>query len=106
MKNFIPIVSEFRVEIQIHTIAVIVIWVRTYVKWRFWLPNFKTCQETNCHFAIYIYIYILPYPCRVEFSSEWSNSVAISVYCKALHIWIELSVAVQRMYVNNNNCDS
>ena len=55
---------------------------------------------------IYIYIYILPYPCRVEFSGEWSNRVAISVYCKPLHIWIEVSVAVKRMYVNNSNCDS
>ena len=55
---------------------------------------------------IYIYIYILPYPRRVEFSSERSNHVAISVYCKSLHIWIEVSVAVKRMYVNNSNCDS
>ena len=44
---------------------------------------------------IYIYIY-----------SEWSNYVAISVYCKSLHIWIEVSVAVKRMYVINSNCDS
>ena len=31
--------------------------------------------------------------------------VCVCVY-KALHIWIELSVAVKRMYVNNNYCDS
>ena len=54
----------------------------------------------------YIDIYILPHPRRVEFSTEWSNRVAISVYCKSLHIWIEVSVAVKRMYVNNSNCDS
>ena len=42
--------------------------------------RWKCCN----HHHIYIYIYI----------------------CKALHIWIELSVAVERMYVNNSNCDS
>ena len=62
---------------------------------------------------IYIYIYIYmcvcvcvcacaPYPCRVELSSEWSNCVAISVYAR-LFIWIELPVAVKRIYVNNKN---
>ena len=30
----------------------------------------------------------------------------LAFICKALHIWIELSVAVNRMYVNNSNCDS
>ena len=57
-------------------------------------------------YIYYIYIYILPYPRRVEFFRKWSNRVAISVYCKALHIWIKLSVAVKRMYVNNSNFDS
>ena len=56
------------------------------------------------HVYIYIYIYMLPYPCRVELSSERSNYVAISVYAR-LFVWIELSVAVKRKYVNNNNCD-
>ena len=50
-------------------------------------------------------MYMLPYPRRVELSSEWSNRVAICVYAK-LFIGIELSVAVKRMYVNNSNCDS
>ena len=50
-------------------------------------------------------IYIYSPTRRVEFFSEWSNRVVISVYCKALWIWIELSVAVKRMYVNNNKCD-
>ena len=67
-------------------------------------------QLSNCGqcfvFLKYIYIYILPYPRRVEFSGEWSYRVAISVYYKPLHIWIEVSVAVERMYVNNSNCDS
>ena len=31
---------------------------------------------------IYIYIYMLPYPCRVELSSERSNCVAISLYAR------------------------
>ena len=48
---------------------------------------------------------MLPYPCRVELSCEWSNCVAISVYAR-LFTWIELSVTVKRTYVNNNNCDS
>ena len=56
-----------------------------------------THKHTHTHTYIYIYIYILPYPRRDEFSYEWSNRVAISVYCKALHIWIELSVAVKRL---------
>ena len=50
-------------------------------------------------------MYILPYSRRVELSSEWNNRIAISVYAR-LFIWIELSVAVKRMYVNNSNCDS
>ena len=29
--------------------------------------------------------------------ANWSNRVAISVYCKSLHIWIEVSVAVKQM---------
>ena len=67
----------------------------------------RTIQVRRTRYIyIYIYIYILPYPCRAEFSGEWSNRVAISVYCKSLHIWIEVSVAVKRMYINNSNCDS
>ena len=46
-----------------------------------------------------------PTPRKVEFFSEWSNRVAISVCFKALHIRIELSVAVKRMYVNKSNWD-
>ena len=86
-------------------------------------------NETVC---LWMTIYMLPYPGRVELSSErsngcnvddyrdiysptpvglsslanWSNRVAISVYCKSLHIWIEVSVAIKRIYVNNSNCDS
>ena len=50
-------------------------------------------------------MYMLPYPRRVGLSSEWSNRVVISVYARRF-IWIKLSVAVKRMYVNNSNCDS
>ena len=60
----------------------------------FWLNETDLFVDDN--------MYMLPYP----LSSEWSNRVAISVYAKALHIWIELSVDVKRMYVNNSNCDS
>ena len=61
--------------------------------------------------SLYIYIYVddniymLPYPSRIDLSREWSNCVAISVYAR-LFIWIELSVAIKRIYVNNNNYDS
>ena len=71
------------------------------------LFDVKSCLYT--HLYIYIYTYGCVYKqdlSRVEFSGEWSNRVAISVYCKSLHIWIEVSVAVKRMYVNNSNCDS
>ena len=76
-------------------------------------PRFLS--SCNCvHYTIWmilghkkhrIYIFYLYTP-LVEFSNEWSRRVAISVYCKSLHIWIEVSVAVKRMYVNNSNCDS
>ena len=35
-----------------------------------------------------------------------SNRVVISVYCKPLRSWIEVSATVERMYVNNSNRDS
>ena len=54
---------------------------------------------------LYRYIYSLTLV-GLSSLSEWSNRVAISVCCKDLQIWIELSVAVKRMYVNNSNCDS
>ena len=53
-----------------------------------------------------IEIYILPYPRGVDFSGEEENRVAISGYCKPLRRWIEVSATVERMYVNNSNCDS
>ena len=34
-----------------------------------------------------------------------SNRVAISVYYKPLRRWIEVSATIERMYVNNSNCD-
>ena len=30
----------------------------------------------------------------------------IYIYCKPLCSWIEVSATVERMYVNNSNCDS
>ena len=48
---------------------------------------------------------MLPYPRRVALASEWSNRVAISVYAR-LFVWIEFSLAVKQMYVNNSNFDS
>ena len=35
-----------------------------------------------------------------------SNRVAISVDCKPLRSWNEVSATVERVYVNNSNCDS
>ena len=80
--------------------------LRNDLKFKRILSDMTTRQNYVYTYLVYIYIYILPYPRRVEFSGEWSNRVAISVYCKPLHIWIELSVAIERMYVNNSNCDS
>ena len=63
-----------------------------------------------CYYILYIYIYIYIYIYSltlVELSSPAKKyRVAISVHCKPLHIWIEVSAAVERMYVNNCNCDS
>ena len=71
-----------------------------------WLsPMESLTYVDSCHTKVslvYIYIYIY----MAEFSSEWIYRVAISVFCKSLHIWIEVSVAVERVYVNNSNCDS
>ena len=55
--------------------------------------------------TIYICIYS-PTPIGLSSLANKSNRVAISIYCKALHIRIELTVAVKRMYVNNRHCDS
>ena len=58
---------------------------------------------------MYIYIYIYIYSPTPVWLSSLANEVivlALAFICKALHIWIELSVAVYRMYVNNSNCDS
>ena len=58
---------------------------------------------------IYIYIYIYIYTPLPPYGSvlRWkSNRVAISVHCKPLRIWIEVSATVERMYVNNSNWDS
>ena len=52
-------------------------------------------NETVCLWMtiyIYIYIYILPYPRGVEFSGEEV-------------IVLPLTSTVERMYVNNSNCD-
>ena len=64
---------------------------------------------------IYIYIYIATWMTIEIYTSlspyDWalwrrSSRVAISVYCQPLPIWIEVSVAIERMYINNSNCDS
>ena len=48
-----------------------------------------------------MYIYMLPYPCRVELSSEESNG---GYERKArLFKWIELLVAFKWIYVNKTN---
>ena len=86
------------------TQRILLVFLEYFVRWEvrqvalqllFCVVLFPVCVYAHTH----IYIY------RVELSSEWSNCVAISVYAR-LFIWIELSVAVKRIYVNNNNCDS
>ena len=85
--------------------------------------NETICQWMILYLYIYIYIYMesftdrlfrcittLQYDYRDIYTPlpPWgwvlwrrSNRVAISVYCKPLRRWIEVS-----MYVNNSNCDS
>ena len=56
------------------------------------------CVSSISYISIYIYIYILTHPCRVEFSCKGSNGCHL---CKVrLFEWIELSVAIKRIYVN------
>ena len=62
---------------------------------------------THTHIYIYIYIYIYtPLPTWGWVLWRRSNRVAISAHCKPLRRWIEVSATVERMYVNNSNCDS
>ena len=35
--------------------------------------------------------------------SGWMKKISVQIY---IYIWIELTVAIKRMYVNNSNCDS
>ena len=51
-----------------------------------------------------IEIYILPYPCGVEFSGEEVIVLPLAIIA-ILFIWIEVSATIERMYVNNINCD-
>ena len=55
--------------------------------------------------TIYIYIYILPYPRWVKFSGEEVIVLPLAIIA-SLFVWIEVSATVERMYVNNINCDS
>ena len=60
-------------------------------------------------YNIYIvddYRYILPYPRRVEFSSEEVNRVAISAFASLFVFELRSRRPFERMYVNNINCDS
>ena len=50
-------------------------------------------------------IYILPYPRGVEFSGEEVIVLPLAIIA-SLFVWIEVSATVERMYVNNINCDS
>ena len=52
-----------------------------------------------------IEIYILPYPRGVEFSGEEVIVLPLAIIAN-LFVWIEVSATVERMYVNNSNCDS
>ena len=52
-----------------------------------------------------IEIYILPYPRGVEFSGEEVIVLPLAIIA-SLFVWIEALATVERMYVNNINCDS
>ena len=50
-------------------------------------------------------IYILPYHRGIEFSGEDVIVLPLASIA-SLFVWIEVSATVERMYVNNSNCDS
>ena len=55
---------------------------------------------------MYIYIYILPYPCRFEFSSEEVTVLPLAPFASLFVFELRSRRPFKRMYVNNNNCDS
>ena len=81
--------------------------------------NYKKKKKKNIYIYIYIYIYrereilfiytieiyILPYPRGVEFSGEEVIVLPLANIA-SLFVWIEVSATIERMYVNNINCDS
>ena len=52
-----------------------------------------------------IEIYILPYPHGVEFSGKEVIVLPLAIIA-SLFVWIEVLATIERMYVNNINCDS
>ena len=56
-------------------------------------------------YCIHIFLYV-HLPTYIDTYISMCGFIYIYIYCKPLHVWIEVSVAVERMYVNNSNCDS
>ena len=52
-----------------------------------------------------IELYKLPFPRGVEFSGEEVIVLPLAIIAR-LFVWIEVSATVERMNVNNINCDS
>ena len=51
-------------------------------------------------------IYILPYPRGVEFSGEEVIVLPLAAIASLFVVELRSSATVERMYVNNSNCDS
>ena len=81
-------------------------WVSIPATGRYCLATLMSSDNTKqiCLWMT-IEIYILPYPRGVEFSDE-EVIVLPLVIIASLFVWIEVSATVERMYVNNINCDS
>ena len=60
-------------------------------------------KQISLWMTIEIYNHLTPWGWVLK---RRSTRVAISVYCKPLRRWIEVLATVERMYVNNINCDS
>ena len=63
------------------------------------------CANIYIYIWMTIEIYILPYPRGVEFCGEEVIVLPLAIIA-TLFVWIEVLATIERMYVNNTNCDS
>ena len=54
----------------------------------------------------FVYIYVLPSPLGLRSLANEVIALPLAFIARLfIYVWIEFSVAVKRMYVNNSNCD-